>query len=50
MGELDNWNDDRMAATRALADRIADDVAVLVAGLRGEPPTPETNCSLPSGT
>jgi|GEM_PF-4207798 len=40
MGELDNWNDDRMAATLALAERIAGDLAVLVAGLRPEPPKP----------
>ena len=40
MAELDKWNDDRLAATRALAERIAGDLAVLVAGLRPEPPKP----------
>jgi len=38
MGELDGWNDDRLAATLALAERIAGDLAALVAGLRGDPP------------
>ena len=34
MGKLDDWTDGRLAATLALAERIAGDLAVLVAGLR----------------
>jgi len=49
MAELDNWTDDRLAATRALAERIQADLAVLVAGLRPEPTKPAANDGTPLG-
>ena len=49
MGDLDNWTDDRLAATLALAERIAGDLAVLVAALRPEPPPPVPDDGIRAG-
>ena len=48
MGDLDKWNDDRLVATLALAERIAGDMAALVAGLRGDEPKPQPKFPVPT--